>query len=180
MQVQPEGVLVGCPMNAPTRAEATSGLVAEALQSWGTLRLRATGTSMLPTLWPGDLLTIESRTPAQLQPGELVLYIRPGRLFIHRVVSKSVQEGEPIVITRGDSMAENDPPVHSVELLGTVTLVERAGASRVPASRLRLPQFLLGRLLFHSDLLRRILLRLYAEKSDGFSSSNLIAGKAAS
>ncbi len=45
---------------------------------------------MLPTVWPGDLLTIQSHRPDQAEPGEIVLYMRRGRFFIHRVVSKSL------------------------------------------------------------------------------------------
>src|SRR5689334_15531995 len=54
-------------------------LVAEALRTWGGLKIRATGVSMLPTLWPGDLLTVQSRRLEEIEPGEIVLYRRRNR-----------------------------------------------------------------------------------------------------
>ena len=48
---------------------------------------------MLPTLWPGDLLTVQSRRAEDIEPGEIVLYMRGGRFFIHRVKSKSAYRG---------------------------------------------------------------------------------------
>ena len=45
-------------MDPQTRDQAGCSMAAEALRSWGTLKLRATGISMLPALWPGDLLTV--------------------------------------------------------------------------------------------------------------------------
>jgi len=46
-----------------------------------------------PTLWPGDLLTVETTTFEQVQIGDIVLYQRSGRFFIHRVLRKSSATG---------------------------------------------------------------------------------------
>ena len=167
-------------MNAPTSGEATSSLIAEVLHSWGTLQLRANGMSMLPTLWPGDLLTVHSRKFEQVQVGEMVLYFRQGRFFIHRVVGKPVLGGKPVLITRGDCMSKDDPPVRDAELLGTVTMIGRDGACLVPARRLKLPSLILARLLCHCDLFRRVVLRLHAARRDAGSRFNFVPGKAAS
>jgi hypothetical protein len=43
---------------------------------------------MLPTLWPGELLTIQAQSLDQVQPTEVVLFSREGRFCIHRVVRK--------------------------------------------------------------------------------------------
>ena len=70
------------------REEGRCSLAADALRSWGVVKLCARGVSMLPSLWPGDLLTVQSHRPEQVEPGELLLYMRQGRFFVHRVVSK--------------------------------------------------------------------------------------------
>ena len=44
-------------MNPQARDKNGCSLAGQTLRSWGVLKLRATGLSMLPTLWPGDLLT---------------------------------------------------------------------------------------------------------------------------
>lgn len=98
------------------RDEVKCDLFLEVLRSFGSARLRVTGTSMLPSIWPGDILEVGlfplssfeslhqqdgsiSSFPGRgragerlaeardsIQPGELVLYERSGRFFAHRVV----------------------------------------------------------------------------------------------
>ena len=63
-------------------------LAAQMLRSFGKLRLRATGSSMLPAVWPGDVLSVCSHAAAEALPGDIVLFGREGRLFAHRVVEK--------------------------------------------------------------------------------------------
>jgi signal peptidase I len=119
-------------MSLDSRDEVRCSLAAEALRSWGELKLRATGVSMLPTLWPGDILTVQSFRPEEVEPGEIVLYMRQDRFFIHRVVSKNLGRDEAFLITRGDCMSENDPPVGKRELLGRITEVRRADLVFLP------------------------------------------------
>ncbi len=76
--------------------EGRCSLAAEALRSWGTLKVRAHGVSMLPTLWPGDVLTVQSVRPEQVEPGEIVLYMRQDRFFIHRIVSTDLRRGQGV------------------------------------------------------------------------------------
>ena len=78
---QDVGNCVTTNMNPQALIEGRCSLVAEALREWGVLKIRATGVSMLPTLWPGDLLTIHSRQLEEIEPGEIVLYRRRGRFF---------------------------------------------------------------------------------------------------
>lgn len=98
-------------------------LAAEVVRRSGRLRLGVTGSSMLPAIRPGDVLAIERCTVHDTRPGEVVLFSREGRLFAHRLVSRS---GE-CLITRGDSLPACDPAVTAAELLGKVTLVLRRG-----------------------------------------------------
>ena len=61
------------------------GLAAAVLRSGSTISLRALGTSMLPALWPGDLVTIVPVPLGAIRPGEIVLCVRNGRFCIHRL-----------------------------------------------------------------------------------------------
>lgn len=115
---------------------------------------------MLPTLWPGDLLTVSSVRPELIQPGDIVLSMRQGRFFVHRVMSRDLNEG--FLITRGDCMPENDPPVGRLELLGRITEVERADTLFEPARTLSLFSKLVAWMFCHSELFRRVGLRLRA------------------
>jgi hypothetical protein len=110
-----------------TREQHQRDLAVEVLRTSGRVRLAARGYSMLPSLWPGDVLTIQASTLAQLVPADLVLYWRDGIFFVHRVVRHTQDDGQVRLITRGDSMPHPDQPVSSQEVLGKVTAVERDG-----------------------------------------------------
>ena len=152
-------------MDPQTRDEGKCALAAEALRSWGTLQLRATGLSMLPTLRPGDLLTVQSVCPQLAQPGDIVLYMRQSRFFIHRVVSPPLSPDDPFVMTRGDCMSENDPPVRRNQVLGRIVEVGRSGSVFVPARTLSLFSRVMAWMFCHWKLFRRIGLRLWISRS---------------
>lgn len=148
-------------MDPQAREKGGCSLAAEALRSWGTLHLRATGVSMLPTLWPGDLLTVESRHPEQVVPGEIVLYMRQDRFFIHRIVGQKLAGNEALLVTRGDCMSEDDPPVQSSELLGKVTEIWRSGSAFPPARTVSPFCRILAWLFCHWSLFRQVGLRCW-------------------
>src|SRR5438876_10513421 len=96
---------------AQARTEAGCSLAAEVVSSFGEVCLRVTGSSMLPSVWPGDILTICRTDVTGVLEGEIVLFAREGRLLAHRVLCKLESGDEPLLITRGDSLSEADPPV---------------------------------------------------------------------
>ena len=118
---------------------------------------------MLPTLRPGDCLTIQSHSIEEAQPGDLVLYARDGRFFVHRVTRKCRLGEETFLITRGDCMNEEDPPVEKRDLLGKVTEIDRHGSQIMPRRRLSPSQLLTAWLLCHWNLLLRATLQVYAD-----------------
>ena len=71
-----------------SREHHKHSLAAVVLRTAGTLRLAARGYSMLPTLWPGDILTVEAQSSDRVQVGDVVLFARADRFFIHRLVRK--------------------------------------------------------------------------------------------
>lgn len=91
-------------------------LAGEVLASSGTLRLRATDWSMLPTVWPGDVLLIERANSEVVSEADIVLFGRDRRLFVHRVVRKIPEDSK--IPTRGDAMPRLDPPVVEGDLMG--------------------------------------------------------------
>jgi hypothetical protein len=139
-----------------------SALVADALRRSGHLRLQVHGESMLPTLWPGDVVEIASCSLADVRPGEIVLARREGRLFLHRFVAPCATDG---FLLRGDSMPNPDPLFPSQALLGR--LVPRADEGRaVSAPALRLGfgvkwSRAVGLLLCHCSVARRLALKLH-------------------
>jgi signal peptidase I len=101
------------------------GLVRNAVHSMGRAQLRAMGTSMAPTIHPGDLVTIEKAQLEGISPGEIVVFGRGGRLVTHRVVAKCGPPGAAYLITRGDRARRNDPPVAEEEMIGRVISIRR-------------------------------------------------------
>jgi hypothetical protein len=136
------------------RTAMKSALVAEMVRTFGEIRLRVTGISMLPSLWPGDILLVRYCHAAELQPGQIVQYVRDGLLIAHRVAGS--QDGH--WLARGDRNVYTDPPLAEAQILGRVVSIERHGREIDPAfnSGSRLAAWFLRR----SDLLVRILLCL--------------------
>jgi len=140
-------------------------LAEEVLCLAGELRLRVTGTSMLPSVWPGDILHIRRQDAAESLPGDIVLVRRQGRLCAHRVVKKISKEGQPYWITRGDSLPDDDPPVSGQELLGRVTCILRGRSRPIWIDASQGPSWwarMVGPVLRHSEWPQSLLLRLHA------------------
>jgi signal peptidase I len=110
--------------------EMGCALAEEVVRVFGEVRLRVFGTSMAPSLLPGDLVSIQRASIEDVSPGEIVLFLQKGRLFVHRVVQRNAPDagmgfGESRLITRGDRLLHEDPPVSASELLGRVVGIER-------------------------------------------------------
>ena len=145
-----------------SRERQKQDLAIQLLQATGRVRFAARGYSMLPTLWPGDLLTIETIPFAQVRPGDVVLYRRWERLFIHRVLRKSreaVGSERPSLVTRGDSMTGTDATVLPEEFLGKVVCVESCAGKRGPVPPFSIIRRMIGLSLGHSNHLLSLMLR---------------------
>lgn len=105
------------------RDMAKRSLVAEVVRTYGQVHLKVSGTSMLPSIWPGDVLTISPVDIADVIAGQIVVFSRSSFLVTHRVICNS---GSTLV-TRGDSLPLADPPISKDELLGRVVSVLRNG-----------------------------------------------------
>jgi signal peptidase I len=109
----------------PTQRDPKTILAAEVLQSGGSLRFRTLGTSMVPSLWPGDVVAIDSRPAADLAVGDIVLVCRDERFFLHRLIEVRDADNELCFITRGDALTVTDPPVRECQILGALRHIER-------------------------------------------------------
>ncbi|MGA6971565.1 MAG: S24/S26 family peptidase [Candidatus Binatus sp.] len=135
-------------------------LVAESVRAGHDVRVRVSGSSMLPTLWPGDELLVRAHGSAEPSRGELVLFVRDGRLCTHRLIGRLDGAGAAQLIMRGDTAIASDPPVAASEILGTVALISRGGRevqiSTSPAQKL------ISFGIRHSDFLRRAVLKIHS------------------
>lgn len=102
---------------------ACCDLLVEVVRSTGSARLKAAGFSMLPVIWPGDVLTVCFQSHDELQPGQIVLFRRNGRLTAHRIVAASPDH----LVTRGDCHPSCDPPVQRDEVVGQIAAACRNG-----------------------------------------------------
>jgi len=148
-----------------------SALVADVLHhnshSRQVVRLRVHGESMLPTLWPGDVVEIESCSLEDIRPGEIVLARREGRLILHRLIAPCTANG---FLLRGDSVPSPDALFPPDALLGRIARRRDEGRT-VNGTGLR-PAFrangfgvtwsrALGMLLGYCVMARRVALKLH-------------------
>jgi signal peptidase I len=145
--------------------ESACGLAEEVVRKFGEVRLRVSGTSMVPSILPGDLVSIQRASLREISPGEIVVFLRKGRFIVHRVVDRKAAVVEcsstaPCLITRGDRLRQDDTPVSALELLGRVISIERDNRKvELPATGSNHP---IVRLLQASDRLTHFYLRLAA------------------
>jgi signal peptidase len=159
-----------------TRDQSKHNLAVEILRKTGSLRLTAFGNSMLPALFPGDILTIEAASLAEIQTGDVVLFARRGRFFIHRNLRPLQRGSETLLLTRGDAMPHPDEPVTANELLGRVVTFER-GPRPATVPRCSLLRRFAGLLLAYSSRLRSLALRWHARKLQaGTTPAEFLAG----
>ncbi len=144
-----------------------SALLAEVLRRGARLpqsvRLRVYGESMLPALWPGDVVEIASCSLEDVRPGDVVLALRDGRLFLHRFVARCAPDS---FLLCGDSMYSSDPPYPSEALLGRLVRGSD-GRQRISTAPLR-PGLgakcsrAVGTLLCHCDMARCLVLKIHS------------------
>jgi len=117
---------------ATSRETVGCKLAAEVLRSTGELRLRVTGTSMLPAVWPGDVLSVRGGDVTEALPGDIVLFGREGKLVAHRVVEvRSRKPGD-----RSQKSADRGPE-SGVRSAGSGVRVS-SPESRVPSPESRI------------------------------------------
>lgn len=133
-------------------------LAAESLRRAGRLRLRVTGSSMLPAVCPDDILFIRACDIRAVRRGDIVAFLREGRFFVHRAIGH--RDGH--VLTRGDSNAAADPLVGPADFLGKVARIASRGSARRPSLRPPAVHRLAAALFRRSPLAGRLFTRVRA------------------
>ena len=145
-------------------------LASEVLCSSGRLRLHVTGWSMLPAIMPGDTLEIERIHPDAVSEGDIVLFSRDRRFFVHRVVAKG-RPKDAAIVTRGDAMPASDPPVPLSDLLGKVSFILRNGKCIKPNRNLRRSEQAVAALVQRSEFAARVIVGVHAWRDAGQGAS---------
>jgi len=119
---------------------------------------------MVPSILPGDLISVQRADLSEISAGDIVLYSRDGRLFAHRVVARAGSHDDPRLVTRGDRLSHTDPPISPFELLGRVTSIQCGdglGYRQVrPMGRVRAWKQMIARFLQTSELATSVYLRI--------------------
>lgn len=103
--------------------EACCDLVADIVRASGKVQLQVTGTSMVPALWPGDLLTVCSCCPYDLAQDSIIVFRQDQQLIVHRLIHRNGDQ----IVTRGDARRRLDKPVVTSQIVGRVEIVMRNG-----------------------------------------------------
>jgi hypothetical protein len=138
-------------------------LARDVLRTFGTLRFAATGWSMLPTIWSGEMLVVERLGLSQIRVGDVVLVGRNDRLCAHRVVGKAGDSANPRWMMRGDALSAPDRPVSANEILGRVTHMIREGKLVPVPTELSVIEQLLARVIRRSFPAARAFIFLHSK-----------------
>ena len=143
-------------MEAEARRRAVwCELVHEVAGTKGEVRLKVAGGSMLPRVWPGDVVTVRRCAFGELRAGQIVLHGREESLTLHRIA----RVGSDHVITRGDSLPKCDAPVKAGDVLGLVVSIRR-GERSIPSEQ-EWWQRVVAWMLRRSRFLRRVTVYLH-------------------
>lgn len=90
-----------------------------------TIRVKAEGISMYPSIKSGSVIFIEPlKQSTELVPGEIIAWKRDSGIVVHRLVSTYISKHQKYYVTRGDSSLAEDEPVLLEQIAGKVVRVE--------------------------------------------------------
>jgi signal peptidase I len=99
-----------------------------------TIRIKAHGYSMYPSIKPGSIIIIEPlRQKGNPVPGEIIAIKRENGMVVHRLVKIVIKDGVRTYIARGDSNANADAPITIEKISGRVVRAEPSGENTEPA-----------------------------------------------
>jgi signal peptidase I len=126
-----------------------------------TIRVRAEGFSMYPSIKPGSVIFIEPfREGMEPSSGDIIAWKREAGFVVHRLVKIYLHKHQKYFITRGDSIMAEDEPVLFDDIAGKVIRVENPQGKAVPAESFinKKPNYSLNRFLV------RIISQIYKAK----------------
>ena len=99
-----------------------------------TIRIKAHGYSMYPSIKPGSLILIEPiSVKGKPRPGEIIAIRRESGLIVHRLTKIITRNNISYYVARGDSNAYADNPVKIDKIAGRIIRAESTGENPVPA-----------------------------------------------
>ncbi len=104
-----------------------------------TLRIRADGYSMFPSIKAGSFIYVEPVTNPH--PGEIIAWKRETGFVVHRLVRIINKDGQLHYITRGDSCANEDKPVLKDDIAGRVISIETITGKRETIKNILISKF---------------------------------------
>jgi signal peptidase I len=108
-------------------ASLFGAVIETALTAGNTVRFRAEGTSMYPTIRDGEAITIAAISTNDVVRGDVLLCRHETRMLAHRVVSVTTRGIDRFFELRGDSKAGCDMLVSADAVVGRIIGVRRNG-----------------------------------------------------
>ena len=103
--------------------------ISRKIRSQGSVCLRVLGGSMTPWIRSSDLVFVKRFDCERVSVGDVILFERDGRFFVHRMIGRaqSIRAGETVarLITKGDALDGPDAPISQDEFLGRATRIHR-------------------------------------------------------
>jgi signal peptidase I len=122
--------------------------IAAKIRAHGFVCFRVLGASMFPWIRTGDLAFVRRFPMEMVARGDVILFERESRLFVHRVLRRlPIEAGaknQLALLTKGDTLDKEDAPISHAEYLGRVTRIHR-GRRHIDLESL--VQVALGRIL---------------------------------
>jgi signal peptidase I len=103
-------------------------LVIDLLRHGKSVRFRAPGRSMFPTIREGDAITVTPIAPDSVRRGDIILYRVKCGVVAHRLIRiERNKEGSFRFLFRSDTWGRWDEPVLAEQILGKVVSAEASG-----------------------------------------------------
>ncbi len=113
---------------------AFTEVVTDLLRRGHSVRFRAKGGSMRPTIREGEAITVAPARPGGIRRGDVILYRTERGVIAHRVADVAKRrDGALVFIPRSDASGSRDEAVGESAILGRVVAVERRGRRLDPS-----------------------------------------------
>ncbi len=98
-----------------------------------TLKIRADGYSMYPSIKPGSVVFIEPATDvSSFEYGDIVAWKLEKGFIVHRIIRKFEKDKKLFFVTRGDCNLHEDIPLPAILIAGKVIRIEYPEGNPVP------------------------------------------------
>ncbi|GEM_PF-6406234 len=133
----------------------------ETLKREGVMNLSTIGTSMLPGVCPGDVITVVPCLVNEIHPNDIVILKKDGALISHRVYKVEINEiqgDHSVIYTKGDNKPMPDAPSNASAVIAKVIGFKKKTAYHL------LPCFLLKPIIGFREKIPRHLISSYLLK----------------